>query len=55
MKVKIDEYHNKGTPVAGLIVEPIQAEGGDNYASPNFFRQLQALLKEVSLTCSNIM
>ena len=25
------------------IVEPVQAEGGDNHASPAFFRRLQAL------------
>jgi len=33
-------------PVAGLIVEPIQAEGGDNHASPWFFRQLRDLCKK---------
>uniref|UniRef100_A0AAV1T7I8 4-aminobutyrate--2-oxoglutarate transaminase n=1 Tax=Peronospora matthiolae TaxID=2874970 RepID=A0AAV1T7I8_9STRA len=27
--------------IAGMIVEPIQAEGGDNYASPAFFRHLR--------------
>lgn len=30
--------------VAGLIVEPIQGEGGDRHASPGFFRSLRALL-----------
>jgi 4-aminobutyrate aminotransferase/(S)-3-amino-2-methylpropionate transaminase len=29
--------------VAALIVEPIQGEGGDNHASPAFFRGLRAL------------
>jgi 4-aminobutyrate aminotransferase/(S)-3-amino-2-methylpropionate transaminase len=29
--------------VAGMIVEPIQAEGGDNHASPAFFRGLRDL------------
>jgi 4-aminobutyrate aminotransferase/(S)-3-amino-2-methylpropionate transaminase len=29
--------------VAGLIVEPIQGEGGDRHASPAFFRDLRAL------------
>jgi len=29
-----------------MIVEPIQAEGGDNWASPNFFRQLRSLAKK---------
>lgn len=28
-------------PVAGLIVEPIQSEGGDNHASPAFFQGLR--------------
>lgn len=28
-------------PVAGLIVEPIQSEGGDNHASPSFFQGLR--------------
>eukprot|EP01113_Clastostelium_recurvatum_P020270 TRINITY_DN2406_c0_g1_i1.p1 TRINITY_DN2406_c0_g1~~TRINITY_DN2406_c0_g1_i1.p1 ORF type:complete len:503 (+),score=157.80 TRINITY_DN2406_c0_g1_i1:157-1509(+) len=28
-------------PVAGVIVEPIQAEGGDNHASPAFFQGLR--------------
>ncbi|ORX46335.1 4-aminobutyrate aminotransferase [Hesseltinella vesiculosa] len=32
-------------PIAGLIVEPIQSEGGDNHASPDFFRKLQAICK----------
>eukprot|EP00397_Hematodinium_sp_SG-2012_P015541 GEMP01015828.1.p1 GENE.GEMP01015828.1~~GEMP01015828.1.p1 ORF type:complete len:506 (+),score=89.78 GEMP01015828.1:101-1618(+) len=32
-------------PVAGLIVEPIQSEGGDNHASPYFFRRLQEICK----------
>ncbi|GAM26467.1 hypothetical protein SAMD00019534_096420 [Acytostelium subglobosum LB1] len=30
-------------PVAGLIVEPIQAEGGDNWASPYFFQGLREI------------
>ncbi|ORE04360.1 4-aminobutyrate aminotransferase [Rhizopus microsporus var. microsporus] len=32
--------------VAGVIIEPVQSEGGDNHASPEFFRQLQALCKK---------
>lgn len=44
---KIDEYNAKGKPVAGIIVEPIQAEGGDNYASADFFKELQAICKDV--------
>ncbi len=37
-------------PVAALIVEPIQGEGGDNHASIYFFTQLQKICKEVSLS-----
>lgn len=33
-------------PIAAVIVEPIQAEGGDNHASPDFFRKLQKLCKD---------
>ncbi len=29
--------------IAGMVVEPIQAEGGDNHASPEFFRSLRTL------------
>lgn len=29
--------------IAGMIVEPIQAEGGDNHASPAFFRSLREI------------
>lgn len=35
-----------GPQVAGLIVEPIQGEGGDRHASPAFFRALRALLSQ---------
>ena len=45
---KIDEYNAAGKSVAGLIVEPIQAEGGDQHATPYFFRQLQQICKDVS-------
>ncbi|XP_058794257.1 4-aminobutyrate aminotransferase, mitochondrial isoform X2 [Phymastichus coffea] len=33
----------KKIPVAGVIVEPIQAEGGDNHGSPYFFQKLQQI------------
>lgn len=36
----------KKIPVAGVIVEPIQAEGGDNHASPEFFQELQRITKK---------
>ncbi|GAA6039357.1 hypothetical protein JCM8097_002814 [Rhodosporidiobolus ruineniae] len=33
-------------PVAALIVEPIQSEGGDRHASPAFFRGLREITKK---------
>lgn len=42
---KIQEYSKK-CPVAGMIIEPIQGEGGDNFASAQFFRSLQQICKE---------
>lgn len=41
----IEAYKQKGIPVAGIIVEPIQSEGGDNEASPEFFQNLQKIAK----------
>ena len=32
--------------IAGIVVEPIQGEGGDRHASPAFFRSLQRLAKQ---------
>ncbi|KAJ8037076.1 4-aminobutyrate aminotransferase, mitochondrial [Holothuria leucospilota] len=42
----IDERKQAGGPVAAVIVEPIQAEGGDFHATPYFFRNLQQICKE---------
>lgn len=39
----IDSYH---VPPCAVVVEPIQSEGGDNHASPFFFRNLRALTKK---------
>lgn len=39
----IKEWH---LPPAAVVVEPIQSEGGDNHASPNFFRGLRELTKK---------
>ena len=50
VRAKIEEYNNRGTHVAGVIIEPIQGEGGDNQASASFFRELQQICKDVSLT-----
>ncbi|CAD7006097.1 4-aminobutyrate aminotransferase, mitochondrial [Ceratitis capitata] len=41
----IEKYNKKGIPVAGIVVEPIQSEGGDNEASPEFFQGLQKISK----------
>lgn len=38
---EINIWKAKGRPVAALIVEPIQSEGGDFHASPGFFRRLR--------------
>ncbi|XP_037074392.1 4-aminobutyrate aminotransferase, mitochondrial-like isoform X2 [Pollicipes pollicipes] len=43
----VEQYNRAGKWVAGMVVEPIQAEGGDNHGSPTFFRGLQALAKKV--------
>lgn len=42
----IVQYKNKGIPVAGIVSEPIQSEGGDNEASPEFFQRLQRIAKK---------
>jgi 4-aminobutyrate aminotransferase/(S)-3-amino-2-methylpropionate transaminase len=38
--------HKDTHPIAAVIVEPIQAEGGDNHASPDFFRKLQKITND---------
>ncbi|KAL1878812.1 hypothetical protein VTK73DRAFT_7465 [Phialemonium thermophilum] len=49
-KAALDEVEhlilNYHIPPAAVIVEPIQSEGGDNHASPAFFRGLRALTKK---------
>lgn len=45
----IHKYNAAGKPVAAIVVEPIQAEGGDNHASPEFFQGLQQIGKRVSV------
>lgn len=37
-------------PVAGLIVEPIQSEGGDNHASAAFFQGLRDITQKHNVT-----
>lgn len=43
VKKILDSWH---CPVAALVVEPIQSEGGDNHASPAFFCSLQEITKK---------
>ncbi|PGH10144.1 4-aminobutyrate aminotransferase [Polytolypa hystricis UAMH7299] len=38
----ITEFHN---PVAAIVIEPIQSEGGDNHASPAYFQGLREITK----------
>jgi 4-aminobutyrate aminotransferase/(S)-3-amino-2-methylpropionate transaminase len=46
LEIVRDVLIREGGAVAGLIVEPIQGEGGDRHASPAFFRELRALCAE---------
>lgn len=39
----ITSFHH---PVAAVVIEPVQSEGGDNHASPSFFQGLRALTKK---------
>ena len=39
----ITTFHN---PPVAVVVEPIQSEGGDNHASPAFFRALRAVTRK---------
>jgi 4-aminobutyrate aminotransferase/(S)-3-amino-2-methylpropionate transaminase len=51
----IVEWSKKGKNVAALIVEPIQSEGGDNHASPNFFRALRTITRVSSPESSSTL
>uniref|UniRef100_H2TN05 4-aminobutyrate aminotransferase n=1 Tax=Takifugu rubripes TaxID=31033 RepID=H2TN05_TAKRU len=42
----IVKWRQRGKPVAGIVIEPIQAEGGDNHASPDFFRSLRNIARK---------
>ncbi|KAF9203465.1 hypothetical protein BGZ59_001629, partial [Podila verticillata] len=46
LKAAEDKMKKAKTPIAALIVEPIQSEGGDNHASPAFFQGLRDLTKK---------
>lgn len=43
----IKNFHN---PVAAVIVEPIQSEGGDNHASPAYFQSLRDITQRHGVT-----
>lgn len=43
-----EKQKKSGCPIVGIIVEPIQSEGGDNHGSAEFFQKLQDAAKEVS-------
>ena len=43
----IVKYRKKKKIVAGIIIEPIQSEGGDNHASDDFFRKLRDIARRV--------
>jgi 4-aminobutyrate aminotransferase/(S)-3-amino-2-methylpropionate transaminase len=49
-KASLDEVEhlikNFHIPPAAIIVEPIQSEGGDNHASPEFFKGLRAITRK---------
>ena len=42
-------WKQQNRAVVGVIVEPIQSEGGDNFASPEFFQGLQNICIRVSI------
>lgn len=52
----IEKYNKIGKPVAGIIVEPILAEGGDKQASNAFYCELRAIAaeKEVAFLCDEV-
>jgi len=43
----ITEQRERGMHCAGVLVEPMQAEGGDNHATAHFFRGLREITKDV--------
>nr|XP_039263203.1 4-aminobutyrate aminotransferase, mitochondrial-like [Styela clava] len=51
----IERWRTK-SPVAGLIIEPIQAEGGDRHASDDYFRKLRniATKYDIGFICDEV-
>lgn len=52
----IQQATKDGAPVAGVISEPIQAEGGDNHGSPAFFKGLETICRrhDISLMMDEV-
>jgi len=48
MKI-IQHEEEKNCETAAVIIEPVMAEGGDNYVSPNFAQKLRDLTKELGI------
>ncbi|RUS90830.1 hypothetical protein EGW08_001449 [Elysia chlorotica] len=46
---RIASAKKAGQPVACIVSEPMQCEGGDRYASPNFFQGLQDICQEAGI------
>lgn len=53
---QIENQAKLGVPVAGMVVEPIQAEGGDYHGSKEFFQGLDRIAKkyEISLMIDEV-
>ncbi|CAG0924182.1 unnamed protein product, partial [Notodromas monacha] len=45
----IEQRENTGKDVAGVVIEPIQCEGGDHHPSTNFMQKLQAITKKADV------
>jgi len=52
----MEKASKEGAPVAGIISEPIQAEGGDNHGSPEFFQGIERIARkwDVSLMMDEV-
>jgi len=50
MEEKIYQASLDGTPVAGVICEPIQAEGGDHHGSKEFFQGMERICKKYDIS-----
>ena len=46
IEAQLTKCRIEGTPVAGIVVEPIQSEGGDNHATIDFFCRLRKICDE---------